>query len=543
MDPMHVMNRLGKGLKKGLGLEAHAKARVDPGAAQAMSHNNAERAKAELGGLATKAESGHRSIENDLCGEHSSLAHACKEDKNTATLQAATSTIPSTPEQFVRSHSPLRDTPRAKVAAATTTASLAKQSFQRPINPHSNLIAKGWIEHQCSSAKWGLVWKEVLASLVEGRKPGEKMTLWIQREATNSHTGKPELEILHQIPMNWLIDVEYVDNSMDHRFALKLSNVKNWVLFKCADKESAEDWVSVLCRVREISMKVQKVNKPMKNEAEKRDEMMVPPAEQIEAPKEPSSHCMTVSDVHAVELHAANDKGDMERQDMEAAASTIAASAQSDTTIEKSCHEEELGRKLETKAMKELLRRMAGESEQRRKGEEEEQAKKTQRIIQMAEEDMRRRKLVVEKRRKRAAGQEAAEQRCQQEEAQPEQWHDQEEQQDQRWKQCLLLQQQSQQNWQQREPNQQRPSYEPLGAGSRRDTASRLTTWTSSTPAPAPSWTGSTPTTTTVWKMRTEHSLQFHFDQHGGSGQRRWTGWQHDCNTQYSGSSLGSTTS
>ena len=148
------MSRLGKGLKKGLGLEPH------------------------------------------------SAAH-----KNAATLPAANSTIPSTPDEFVQSHLPVRDTPHVKVTATTTTSKLA-MSFQHPINPVSILVAKGWIEHQCFS-EMGIVWEEVLASLVKGNK-GEETTLWIQRETTNSYTGKPALEILHQIPTNLLIDVEYV---------------------------------------------------------------------------------------------------------------------------------------------------------------------------------------------------------------------------------------------------------------------------------------------------------------------------------------------
>ena len=46
-----------------------------------------------------------------------------------------------------------------------------------------------------------VVWKDVLASLVEGRKPGEETTLWIQREVINAISGKAELEALHQIPI------------------------------------------------------------------------------------------------------------------------------------------------------------------------------------------------------------------------------------------------------------------------------------------------------------------------------------------------------
>jgi hypothetical protein len=137
MDRIHVMNSLGKGLKKGLGLEQHSQARISPGAAHATSHKNAERVKADLGDLAPKAERGHRSIENDWCDEHFCLGCACKEHKNTTTLQTVNSATPSTPEQSVRGHSPVRDTLPVKVTGATTTVRLAKPSFQRPDNPDS----------------------------------------------------------------------------------------------------------------------------------------------------------------------------------------------------------------------------------------------------------------------------------------------------------------------------------------------------------------------------------------------------------------------
>jgi hypothetical protein len=73
--------------------------------------------------------------------------------------------------------------------SSTTSASASsgfqsnsgKPCFQRPINKMSNLIANGWIEQQRRS-KMRVVWKDILASLVEGRKPKEETTLWIQRQ-------------------------------------------------------------------------------------------------------------------------------------------------------------------------------------------------------------------------------------------------------------------------------------------------------------------------------------------------------------------------
>ena len=126
-----------------------------------------------------------------------------------------------------------------------------KPSFQRPINPNSNLIANGWISQQRRS-KMRIVWKDILASLVEGRKPGEETTLWIQRQVTSS-TGKAELEALHQIPMKWLEDVTYVDIYGDFRFTIKVSNAPEEFQFRCADSESAQNWVMTLRSARDIA--------------------------------------------------------------------------------------------------------------------------------------------------------------------------------------------------------------------------------------------------------------------------------------------------
>ena len=82
-----------------------------------------------------------------------------------------------------------------KKDASSTAHSKPRPEFQRPSNPKVALIANGWIEQQRRS-KMRTVWKDVLASLVEGRKPGEETTLWIQRQITNAN-GKPELEALH----------------------------------------------------------------------------------------------------------------------------------------------------------------------------------------------------------------------------------------------------------------------------------------------------------------------------------------------------------
>jgi hypothetical protein len=120
-----------------------------------------------------------------------------------------------------------------------------KPAFQRPVNPTSSLVANGWIEQQRRS-KMRFVWKEVLASLVQARKPGEETTLWIQREITNPVSGKRELEALHQIPVKLLQAVNYLDYAADNRFTVKLFSQTDEFIFRCNDDVAAINWVMTL---------------------------------------------------------------------------------------------------------------------------------------------------------------------------------------------------------------------------------------------------------------------------------------------------------
>jgi len=130
----------------------------------------------------------------------------------------------------------------------------ARPCFQRPINPSSNLIANGWINQQRRS-KMRVVWKDVLASLVEGRRPGEETTLWIQRQVIDAATGKVTgLEALHQIPMKWLEDVNYVDLYGDYQFTLKVYNIAEEFFFRTLDEQSAQSWVLTLRSARDSSL-------------------------------------------------------------------------------------------------------------------------------------------------------------------------------------------------------------------------------------------------------------------------------------------------
>lgn len=129
-----------------------------------------------------------------------------------------------------------------------------RPEFQRPPNPKSALIANGWIEQQRRS-KMRTVWKDVLASLVEGRRPGEETTLWIQRQIINSQ-GTAELEALHQIPVKWLQDVSFMDFSTDNRFSLRVYNLNEDFVFRCPrDPAAAENWVVTLRSAKDSAVR------------------------------------------------------------------------------------------------------------------------------------------------------------------------------------------------------------------------------------------------------------------------------------------------
>lgn len=130
-------------------------------------------------------------------------------------------------------------------------ANSRRPPFQRPLNPNSTLIANGWLEQKRRS-KAIKVWKEVLVSLVAGRKPGEETTLWVQREVHNSSTGKPELEALHQIPVKGMQGINYIDFSSDHRFVIQVYNLSDEFLFRTpTNAEAAKSWVSTLRMTRD----------------------------------------------------------------------------------------------------------------------------------------------------------------------------------------------------------------------------------------------------------------------------------------------------
>lgn len=83
-------------------------------------------------------------------------------------------------EEFCHA-SPSPHLPYQLEAALFCILAVSDRATKRPINPSSNSIASGWID-QNRRSKMREVWNDILASLVEGHRPGEETTLWIQRQ-------------------------------------------------------------------------------------------------------------------------------------------------------------------------------------------------------------------------------------------------------------------------------------------------------------------------------------------------------------------------
>jgi hypothetical protein len=233
---------------------------------------------------------------------------------------------------FVEEPSESNDTHDSSASRQTTTVDPImeggvgdKPSFQRPVNNGSSLVVNGWIE-QFRRSKFRHTWKEVLASLVEGQKPGEVTTLWIQRETVNPTTGKTELEALHRIPLKVLEAVSFQDNSTDNQFRLKLYNSADEFVFRCNEAPNdALRWVQTL-------KKHERLAKGMKDEEEKKGSETSSSSHsfsQQQQSKEqhnqtPSTKGMAIRDLRAI-CHGAgvNTSGMINRSELEAAAEEI----------------------------------------------------------------------------------------------------------------------------------------------------------------------------------------------------------------------------
>jgi hypothetical protein len=224
--------------------------------------------------------------QDDWCDVHFTMGCHCK-----STARSRDNKMSSPPAAAAAGMSVGSSGETSSVAAATTAgASSGKPSFQRPVNAKSPLIANGWIEQQRRS-KMRTVWKDVLVSLVEARKPTEETTLWIQREVADA-SGKSVLEALHQIPIKWLEEIIYVDFSADHRFTLKVYNLQEEFVFRCArDDEAAQNWVLTLRSAQEIAQKAAAKSRGEQRKQGYEEEKKLPDKQQQQQhPNQPSQY-------------------------------------------------------------------------------------------------------------------------------------------------------------------------------------------------------------------------------------------------------------
>mmetsp|Transcript_3347 Transcript_3347/g.5109 ORF Transcript_3347/g.5109 Transcript_3347/m.5109 type:complete len:696 (-) Transcript_3347:79-2166(-) len=362
-----------------------------------------------------------------------------------------------------------------------------KPPFQRPSNRKSTMIANGWIEQQRRS-KMRVVWKGVLVSLVKGRSSSEETTLWIQREMVDAATGKRELEALHQVPIKWLEEVTFLDFYGDNRFSVKVYNVTEEFFFRCADQESAHEWVSTLRSIKEEvdkSMGKSNTSKSVDNnfpEDESPSTNRVPQSSRsasTEATNEikqtdETKPRKTIKELRSIAHGAGIKTHGMERSDLERVVANLEkpqtdannSDAEHRAAVEAARLREEQERQEEARrktaeAEKEEEDQRQREEEERRKIEEEQRqrvagarrkAEEERRVLEeqrraayVAEEQ---RRLAEEQRRRvaeqQAAAQAAAQQRQREEAARAQQHYQQQQQQ---WQQ----QQAAQQQWQQQQ--------------------------------------------------------------------------------------------
>lgn len=366
--------------------------------------------------------------EHAWCDEHFTRGCACKLRKKG--------------EENKQDHQQTAAAPSSNSSAAEDKPQQSlKPCFQRPINPSSNLIANGWIDQQRRS-KMRVVWKDVLASLVEGRRPGEETTLWIQRQVIDPSTGKVTgLEALHQVPMKWLEDVNYVDIYGDHRFTLKVYNIAEEFYFRTRDEQSAQSWVLTLRSARDASLESGRMGgqaaggaKPSTKEVGgmglnnlddwdsgsvggKQQSQQQPQADEsssrptsAQSTQTQQSPRMTVSELRALAHGAGYDTRGMERQDLERIAAIIRSKGPSGSPPAAASESQPSAQEQQARAQEEAARKQKeAEAEQLTRQKEEAEKRRVAEIEQ-------RRKQEEEERQRRASEQQAAELRRRQEE-------------------------------------------------------------------------------------------------------------------------------
>jgi len=176
-----------------------------------------------------------------------------------------------------RSRSTATSNNATKNARDNTGTVAHRPAFQRPVNPNSNLVANGWIEQKRRSKTHPEKWKDVLFSVVDGRRPEEETTLWIQQQVNNPQTKQPELKALHQIPVKWIENAMTLKVCPDFRFMLKVrGSVKGATeefTFRTLDANSCREWVVTLISSRDAVLRAKLNTGTGTNSTEKGKEM------------------------------------------------------------------------------------------------------------------------------------------------------------------------------------------------------------------------------------------------------------------------------
>jgi len=196
--------------------------------------------------------------------------------------------------------------------------------FSKTPNSKSVLLANGWVELRCHHHR-KVTWKEVLASLVEARRPGEETTLWIQREMRNPHNQTPHkyFEGLHQIPMKWIEEVFYLDSYADYFcFSIKVFNVPENFVFRTGNEDSCRQWVDTLKRyamvttVEESWSNSKQASASPRRGTEVESQPQQQPQPSVGVEPQPKVR-MTIKELRAITHSVGQDTRGMERADLE----------------------------------------------------------------------------------------------------------------------------------------------------------------------------------------------------------------------------------
>jgi len=396
-----------------------------------------------------------------------------------------------------------------------------KPPFQRPNNPKFPMIANGWVEQQRRS-KMRVVWKGVLISLVKGRNPKEETTLWIQREINNASTGKRELEALHQVPIKWLEDVAFLDFYSDNRFSIKVYNVSEEFYFRCADEDSAQQWVLALRSIKDevtgnnsrhstsimnnssihstsmmnnSSIHSTNGDNGKETDAPKKSQSDLDPTTKAQSAPEQFKPRQSIKELRAIAHGAGINTQGMERSDLERVVEDLQKpvsnlkddDAERRASIEAARlrQEQEAQRKVEEVEIEEQKKRQHEEDEKRkielekrqrvaetrRKAEEERRMMEEQRRALLLAEEQRRVLLLAEEQRRKAEEQrrQVEEQRRRQEEERRRQ--------EEAAKLAQQHYQQQQQQWKQQQAAQQQWKQQQAAAAQQRAQAAQQAQW------------------------------------------------------------------